>query len=76
MAKWIYSLILALAFLQVYARKKDDWFSGDAFSKPLLAGATATTKMLHIAITNYQGEQNVTWLKPISDEEFAEANKQ
>ncbi len=39
-------------------------------------GATATTKMAHIVITNYQGEQNVTWLKPVSDEEFAEANKQ
>ena len=38
-------------------------------------GATATTKMIHIAITNYQGEQNATWLKPVSDEEFAEANK-
>ena len=38
-------------------------------------GATATTKMIHIAITNYRGEQNATWLKPVSDEEFAEANK-
>ena len=38
-------------------------------------GATATTKMIHIAITNYQREQNATWLKPVSDEEFAEANK-
>jgi len=38
-------------------------------------GATAATKMIHIAITNYQGEQNVTWLKPVSDKEFAEANK-
>lgn len=76
----------------------NDWFSGGAFLKPLLAkgknndfalgsvtfepgarthwhGATATTKMIHIAITNYRGEQNVTWLKPVSDEEFTEANK-
>jgi quercetin dioxygenase-like cupin family protein len=39
-------------------------------------GATATTKMVHIAVTNYQGEENVTWLKPVTDEEFKEVNKQ
>jgi quercetin dioxygenase-like cupin family protein len=39
-------------------------------------GATATIKMVHIAITNYQGEENVTWLKPVTDEEFNDVNKQ
>ena len=39
-------------------------------------GATATTKMVHIAITNYHGEENVTWLKAVTDEEFNEVNKQ
>lgn len=39
-------------------------------------GATAASEMVHIAITNYLGEKNVTWLKPVTDEEFAEANKQ
>lgn len=38
-------------------------------------GATANTKMVHIALTNYEGEQNVTWLKPVTDEEFSEVNK-
>jgi len=38
-------------------------------------GATATTKMVHIALTNYEGEQNVTWLKPVTEEEFNEVNK-
>jgi len=38
-------------------------------------GATANSKMVHIAITNYQGDENVTWLKPVTDEEFKEANK-
>jgi quercetin dioxygenase-like cupin family protein len=38
-------------------------------------GATAATKMIHIAISNYKGEENVTWLKPVSDEEFDEVNK-
>jgi 4-carboxymuconolactone decarboxylase len=39
-------------------------------------GASDNSKMAHIAITNYKGEQNVTWLKPVTDEEFKEANKQ
>lgn len=38
-------------------------------------GATAGTKMVHIAITNYEGEANVVWLKPVTDEEYAEAGK-
>jgi 4-carboxymuconolactone decarboxylase len=37
-------------------------------------GATAITKMVHIAVTNYQGEENVIWLKPVSDEEFNAVN--
>lgn len=38
-------------------------------------GATANTTMVHIAVTNYKGEQNVIWLKPVTDEEFSEVNK-
>lgn len=38
-------------------------------------GASAYSKMAHIAITNYEGEENVTWLKPVTDEEFNEVNK-
>ena len=38
-------------------------------------GATANTRMVHIAISNYKGEENVTWLKPVSDEEFKAVNK-
>jgi 4-carboxymuconolactone decarboxylase len=37
-------------------------------------GATAQTKMVHIAITNYKGEENVTWLQPVSDQEYQAAN--
>jgi quercetin dioxygenase-like cupin family protein len=33
-------------------------------------GASANSKMVHIAITNYLGEQNVVWLKPVNDEEY------
>jgi quercetin dioxygenase-like cupin family protein len=37
-------------------------------------GASAGSKLVHIAITNYKGEQNVVWLKPVSDEEYKEVN--
>jgi 4-carboxymuconolactone decarboxylase len=33
-------------------------------------GATAKTGMTHIAITNDKGAGNVTWLKPVTDEEY------
>lgn len=37
-------------------------------------GATTTTQMVHIAITNYKDEEQVTWLQPVTDNEFTEAN--
>ncbi len=39
-------------------------------------GATANSKMVHIAITNYLDGVIVSWLKPVTDEEFNEVNKQ
>lgn len=39
-------------------------------------GASATGRMVHIAITNYNGDENVTWLKPVTDQEFYEVNQQ
>jgi 4-carboxymuconolactone decarboxylase len=38
-------------------------------------GASATNKMVHIAITNYKEDAQVTWLQPVSDEEYGNANK-
>ncbi|KMS65079.1 hypothetical protein BVRB_039660 [Beta vulgaris subsp. vulgaris] len=38
-------------------------------------GATTDTKMVHIAITNFKGEENVIWLAPVTDEQFTSANK-
>lgn len=38
-------------------------------------GASATSTFVHIAITNYKGDQNVVWLKPVTDEEYNEVNK-
>jgi 4-carboxymuconolactone decarboxylase len=37
-------------------------------------GASAKSKMTHIAITNYKEDVQVTWLEPVSDEEYAEVN--
>jgi len=38
-------------------------------------GASAGNSMTHVAITNYEAEQNVVWLKPVSAEEYASVNK-
>lgn len=37
-------------------------------------GASATTQMAHIAITNFRDDVQVTWLQPVTDEEYNEAN--
>jgi quercetin dioxygenase-like cupin family protein len=33
-------------------------------------GASANSKMVHIAITNFKEDVQVTWLKPVTDEEY------
>jgi quercetin dioxygenase-like cupin family protein len=38
-------------------------------------GASATSKMAHIAITNYKGDEQVTWLQAVTDEEYSVATK-
>lgn len=38
-------------------------------------GASSTSKMVHIAITNFKNEEQVTWLNPVSEEEYLGANK-
>ena len=38
-------------------------------------GASADSKMVHLAITNFKGEENVVWLQPVSDAEYNEVNK-
>lgn len=38
-------------------------------------GASATSKMVHIAITNFKGDIQVTWLKPVTDEEYNKVKK-
>jgi quercetin dioxygenase-like cupin family protein len=38
-------------------------------------GASATIRMVDIAITNYKGDEQATWLQPVTDEEYNSANK-
>lgn len=38
-------------------------------------GATATHKMIHIAITNFKDDTQVTWLKPVTDDEYESLNE-
>lgn len=33
-------------------------------------GASANSKMVHIAITNYENEVNAVWLRPVTDQEY------
>lgn len=37
-------------------------------------GTTAKTSMTHIAITNFKEETQVTWLNPVTDDEFNDVN--
>lgn len=37
-------------------------------------GATAQSKMVHIAITNFKEDQQVTWLEPVTEEDYAKVN--
>jgi quercetin dioxygenase-like cupin family protein len=39
-------------------------------------GASATSKMTHIAITNFKNDVQVTWLQPVSEEDYNEVNKE
>lgn len=39
-------------------------------------GASANSAMTHIAITNFEKEEFVTWLNPVTDEEFTTANQE
>lgn len=37
-------------------------------------GASATSKIVHIAITNFKDDVPVTWLQPVTDEEYDRVN--
>lgn len=37
-------------------------------------GASADHQMVHIALTNYVEDENVTWLEPVTDEEYNQTN--
>lgn len=38
-------------------------------------GASSNTKMVHIAITNFKEEVQVTWLQPVTEQEYNSVNK-
>ena len=38
-------------------------------------GASAKSRMVHIAITHFKDDANVVWLQPVSEEEYSEAHK-
>ena len=38
-------------------------------------GASASARMIHIAITNYKEDIQVTWLSPVTDEQYTAAGQ-
>ena len=38
-------------------------------------GASAKKTLVHIALTNYKGNENVVWLKPVTEAEYQNVNK-
>ncbi|MDQ6843331.1 MAG: cupin domain-containing protein [Bacteroidota bacterium] len=38
-------------------------------------GASADSTFAHVAITNYKGDENVVWLKPVTDEEYSSVKR-
>jgi len=38
-------------------------------------GAKQESRMVHLAITNYEGETNAVWLTAVTEEQYHEANK-
>ncbi|MEO6548062.1 MAG: cupin domain-containing protein [Ferruginibacter sp.] len=38
-------------------------------------GASANSALVHIALTNYKGEENVVWLQAVTEDEFNAVNK-
>lgn len=38
-------------------------------------GASAQSKMVHVAITNYKDKNNVIWLSPVTKDQYSEANR-
>jgi quercetin dioxygenase-like cupin family protein len=38
-------------------------------------GASAKKTLVHIALTNYKGSENVVWLKAVTEEEYRAANE-
>ena len=37
-------------------------------------GASTGSELVHIAITNYKGNENVLWLKPVTEEDYEAVN--
>ena len=37
-------------------------------------GASAVSKMVHVAITNFKNDVQVTWLEPVTDDEYNTVN--
>jgi quercetin dioxygenase-like cupin family protein len=68
-----------IGFYQEKGKTAETIRKGDVINIPAETehwhGASPSSKMVHLAITNYKGEEQVNWLQPVTDEEYAEAIK-
>lgn len=66
------------SFYQEHGKKAQRIIKGDVVYIPADVehwhGATASTGMTHIAITNFDGDELVTWFEPVTDEDFKKVN--
>jgi len=71
-------VIAGNGFYQEKGKKAQALKKGDVVTIPKNVehwhGASATTTFVHIAITNFEGDENVVWLKPVTDAEYNEAS--
>jgi len=67
-----------LGFYQEKGKPAKAIKKGDVINIPENAehwhGASATTSITHIAITNFKEDVQVTWLHPVTDQEFNQVN--
>tara|TARA_R110000796_G_scaffold183498_2_gene299941 strand:+ start:11904 stop:12419 length:516 start_codon:yes stop_codon:yes gene_type:complete len=65
-------------FYQIKGKTAQALKKGDVINVPEETehwhGASANSKLVHIAITNYLDDQNVNWLEPVSEEDYKRVN--
>ncbi|QNK63238.1 cupin domain-containing protein [Pedobacter sp. PAMC26386] len=66
-------------FYQVKGMSAQSLKKGDVVNIPANVehwhGASKDNRLVHVAISNYKGDINVTWLNPVTEEEYSSVSK-